>query len=194
LTGATGETGTAGADNITAGATGAIGVTGATGIGATGAVGYIDSITTSQTTMASSEKSSISTPFFVTNEVGSITVSAGQKVLVRYWQEFGNSAIANIAFTIGRGTDPTPTTDYVNLANDTKFSTTELDVMTSSAQYRFLRLALAHRYYNPGSKPSWVFLTKLDTPGSGTFYYCPRIKGYSGNMRIYNSYMELLII
>ena len=80
-----------------------------------------------------------------------------------------------VAATIGRGTSSTPSTSYINLANNTAFSTTDLSVTNEVATVNNLNTSLEQQWYPNSNESAKMDLNVLDQPGAGTFYYAVRV-------------------
>lgn len=110
--------------------------------------------------------------------------------------QFANTAGGhNLGSTIGRGTTLATSTSYINLANNTAFSTTDLTITNSIATIGNLDTSLSQQWYQNANETATIHMNVLDQPGSGTFYYAVRINCIL-NSRFYirNSYFIFTII
>jgi hypothetical protein len=171
--GCTGPTGLRGAIGPK-GATGQEGPTGPEGPvdptpilgGATGPIGSVSSIITN---------SPVGT--FI-QQLTYTTSSITEKVLLQAQFNFiTNSDDYELAATIGRGYGP-PTSQFLNLANNVPFSTTEVALAETFGSVQNLNTSLAQTFVKQKNKGSFVTMNIVDSPGqASTFTYAVRLLG-----------------
>ncbi len=118
----------------------------------------------------------VTSPIFPTTTIAQVTTTTStQKVLVIGSLEFLTSSIGQTAITIGVGTNPTPSTSYINLANNIAFSTTDLAIADASGEQDNLNTSLSTVYSVTSNKGQSLNATTVHSPGAaGTYYYCIR--------------------
>jgi len=182
-TGATGATGPTGAT----GYTGETGITGPIGTGPTGP-------TTSQNIFIAgagpqSQTLINNTPDFLTSTAIVTSASPTTKYLIVVsMQASGTGADQYIISTIGRANNSvTPTTaNTTNIANEDTFSTTELNLGTTSS---FLMAGTSSSAATVLSNS----ISFIDTPGSGTFTYSVRALS-NASLTINRFYINVILI
>jgi len=152
--------------NSLVGPTGPIGLTGPVNIflSGTGPTGSLSSTTINS-----------STGVFIQN-ISVTTYSSTETVLLHgRFQYFIDASTYQIAATIGRGSG-TPSTAFINLSNNTAFSTSEIVIADAISEQDNLNTSLATQYTVDSNKGSSLSFSITDTPGSaGTFTYAIRI-------------------
>ena len=165
--GSTGPTGLRGAIGPK-GATGPEGPVDPTPIlgGATGPIGSISSIITN---------SPVGT--FI-QQLTYTTSSITEKVLLQAQFNFiTNSDDYELAATIGRGYG-LPTVQFLNLANNIPFSTTEIALAETLGSVQNLNTSLAQTFVKDKNKGSFVTMNIVDSPNqASTFTYAVRLVG-----------------
>ena len=176
-TGVTGSTGSTGATGAT-GLNGSNGSTGATGLaGTTGATGA-NSIINYQSTRDVSFNSpgTHDVAYFIDSLKLTVTSpsNTAKYLIIASVQLFGSKTGTNFAVTLGRGSSPTLSTAYTNVANDTAFSTTDILLANVGSGENNLLTSLQQGSIKDANLPGGCTLTFVDTPGTGTFYYALR--------------------
>ena len=155
---------------IASGSTGATGATGAQGY--TGAQGFTGSFKSVGITGTTGYSNTAGTANFF-NEVNQVTGSSQYLIIVSV--EFFASSSSIVALTIGRGTTSTPDNTYYNLANNTQFSITDIQLVGNNTQDNLLT-SLQQNNSQGNNNPLSMTIQFIDTglSSSTTYYYAVR--------------------
>lgn len=149
---------------------GITGLTGYNGITGSTAADWIDNLTTSITT----------------------TNTTTKYLIIVSLQAFAQSNDTHFAFTIGRGSTCTLSTNYINLANNIAFTTTEIAMANTTSSENNLLTSLQCFTINPANTSEGINIQFIDRPSvAGTYYYGIRYiqsKATQCHFRVINFY------
>ena len=149
---------------------------------------------------SSSTATSVSSnvPIFLTFSVLQVNIIVASQQVLIFASLMTTIAVSatNIGMTVGYGTSATPTTSYINLANNLSFASKDISVSDTSSEQNNLNTLLCCEFIKDSSQGQTLNCSvRFVPPGIGTYYFVMRfVAGNGGSSYFRNCNIISLIV